>query len=298
MHAALGYARPVPCRHPRAGGDPAPRPGSCLRANDRIQEGRLRRLAWRCKNAENEKQAGRPLEHRHAPHPSRHDRQDPHPWPYCGRAPARPPDLREKPRRPVTSALALSLESPVLKRLILAALLAVPLAAWAFIKPVRVLAPEWNGIFCTDLICTDDPSRLPAASALYDSSRKFVEAAIGPMERKPRVIFCSTDRCFQSFGLGRRSAATLGKVAIVVSPRAWQPYYVRHEMIHHIQNEHLGSLKVWAVSPEWFVEGMAYALSQDPRPVLSEPWQHDRAQFEAWFRRVGKEHLWQEAATL
>lgn len=69
-------------------------------------------------------------------------------------------------------------------------------------------------------------------------------------------------------------------------------------MIHHVQNERLGSLRVWTVSPEWFIEGMAYSLSEDPRPVLSEPWQHDRRQFEAWFRQVGKEHLWQEAANL
>jgi hypothetical protein len=187
----------------------------------------------------------------------------------------------------------------MLKRLLLIAILAVPVAAWAFLKPVRVLAPEWAGVSCvSDIICIDDPSRYSAASALYENAREFVEAAIGPMEHRPRIVFCSTDRCFQSFGLGRRSAATIGTAAIVVSPRAWQPYYVRHEMIHHIQNERLGSLKAFAISPEWFIEGMAYSLSEDPRPVLSEPWQSDRAQFEAWFRQVGKDRLWQEAASL
>jgi len=191
------------------------------------------------------------------------------------------------------------LDRHMLKRLLLVAFLAVPIAAWAFLKPIRVVAPEWNGVSCVnDIICTDDPSRYVAASNLYESSRQFVEAAVGPMERKPRVVFCSTDSCFQSFGLGKRSAATLGTVAIVVSPRAWQPHYVRHEMLHHVQNERLGSLKVWMVSPEWFVEGMAYSLSEDPRPVLSEPWQHDRTQFEAWFRQVGKERLWEAAANL
>lgn len=185
------------------------------------------------------------------------------------------------------------------KRLLLGALLVVPLAAWALLKPVRVLVPEWNGVSCVnDFICTDDPSRYGAASNLYEGARQFVEAAVGPMERKPRIIFCSTDSCFQSFGLGRRSAATLGTMAIVVSPRAWQPHYVRHEMIHHIQNERLGSLKAWMFSPEWFIEGMAYSLSQDPRPELGEPWQHDRTQFESWFHNVSKDRLWQEAARL
>lgn len=191
------------------------------------------------------------------------------------------------------------LDSHMLKRLLLVALLAAPLAAWAFLKPVRVLAPELNGVSClSDTICTDDPSRYTVASNLYKSARQFVEAAVGPMEHKPRVIFCSTDGCFQAFGLGRRSAATLGTVAIVVSPRAWQSHYVRHEILHHVQNERLGSLKVWMVSPEWFVEGMAYSLSEDPRRVLSEPWQQDRTQFEAWFRQVGKDRLWEAAAKL
>lgn len=187
----------------------------------------------------------------------------------------------------------------MLKRLFLATLLVAPFAAWAFLKPVRVLAPELNGVSCVSgVICTDDPSRYAAASSLYESARQFVEAAVGPMERKPRVVFCSTDICFHSFGLGRRSAATLGTVAIVVSPRAWQLHYVRHEMLHHVQNERLGSLKAWLASPEWFIEGMAYSLSEDPRPVLSEPWQHDRSEFEAWFRQVDKDRLWEAAARL
>ncbi|HEY0666459.1 MAG TPA: hypothetical protein VGD24_10365 [Gallionella sp.] len=187
----------------------------------------------------------------------------------------------------------------MLKRLLLLTLLTTPLATWSLIKPVRVLAPELNGVSClNDTICTDDPSRYMDASDLYESARQFVEAAVGPIEHKPRVIFCSADSCFQAFGLGRRSAATLGTVAIVISPRAWQPHYVRHEMLHHIQNERLGSFNVWIARPEWFVEGMAYSVSEDPRPVLSEPWQQDRNRFEAWYRQVGKDNLWDAAAKL
>lgn len=191
------------------------------------------------------------------------------------------------------------LDPHTLKRLLFVALLAVPIAAWVFLKPIRVLAPEWNGLLCvSDVICTDDPSRYIVELNLYESARQFVETAVGPMERRPRVIFCSTEGCFQSFGLGRRSAATIGTVAIVVSPRAWRPHYVRHEMLHHIQNEQLGSLKAWIVSPEWFIEGMAYALSEDPRPLLGEPWQYDRTQFEEWFRQIDKSRLWEAAASL
>ena len=39
-------------------------------------------------------------------------------------------------------------------------------------------------------------------------------------------------------------------------------------------------------------------LNGDPRPVLSEPWQERRSQFQAWFKAVGRERLWIEAERL
>ncbi len=194
---------------------------------------------------------------------------------------------------------ASALRGDMLKRLLLIAPLVMPIAAFVFMKPFFILAPEWIGISCvSDIICTDDPSRYPVASALYESAVHFVEASVGPMEHRPRVVFCSTEGCFQSFGLGRRSAATVGTIGIVISLRAWTPHYVRHEMLHHVQYERLGSLRAWLVSPEWFIEGMAYSLSEDPRPLLSEPWQSDRTRFQEWFLQIGKDRLWDAAANL
>ena len=79
-----------------------------------------------------------------------------------------------------------------------------------------------------------------------------------------------------------------------MAPRGWKNYYLRHEMIHHLQAERMGVLDQW-LSPEWFKEGMAYSLGQDPRPRLSEPWQQYRSDFETWYQTVGKERLWEEA---
>ena len=125
----------------------------------------------------------------------------------------------------------------------------------------------------------------------------FVGSTVSSIKKKPRVIFCSTDPCFQSFGLGKRSAATIGTFGIVISPRAWKPYYVRHEIIHHLQNEKLGMIRAW-LEPKWFMEGMAYSLSEDPREKLSEPFEQYRSKFEVWYRQVGKEQLWKEARNL
>jgi hypothetical protein len=187
----------------------------------------------------------------------------------------------------------------MMKRVLLFALLVLPIAVWVFFKPVRVIAPEWAGVSCvTEDICVDDPARLAQASRLYRNAIQFVDASIGETRHKPRVIFCATETCFQSFGLGKRSAATIGTFGIVVSPRAWEPYYVLHEMIHHLQKERLGILKTWVSTPEWFIEGMAYSLSEDPRTVLAEPLQQYRTDFEVWYRQVGKQRLWAEAENL
>ena len=177
-------------------------------------------------------------------------------------------------------------------------LLLIPGASWASYKPVRVLVPELNGVTCvSNIICMEDVSRHEEASNLYEEAFAFVNTAVDSVEDKPLVIFCSSQDCFESFGFNRAGAHTVGVSGIVVGPRGWKDYYMRHEMIHHLQAERLGVLEQWR-SPEWFSEGMAYALSRDPRPVLSEPWQGYRRQFEAWFQSVGKKGLWKEAAKL
>ena len=177
-------------------------------------------------------------------------------------------------------------------------LLVIPGACWAFYKPVRVLAPELNGVTCfSDTICMEDMARHDEASVLYEEGFAFVNAVVGAIEEPPLAISCSTQVCFESFGFDRAAAHTVGVSGIVVGPRGWKSHYMRHEMLHHLQAERLGVFGQWR-SPEWFKEGMAHAMSQDPRPVLSEPWQGYRSQFETWLQSVGKERLWVEAARL
>ncbi|MCX7095147.1 MAG: hypothetical protein NTY50_17080 [Methylobacter sp.] len=186
----------------------------------------------------------------------------------------------------------------MLKRLLLVCMLCAPVAAWAFFKPVRVLSPELAGVSCiNDTLCTDDVSRYQEAAKLYDEALHFVNLSVGSIENKPRVIFCSSDTCSQFFEMGQRAGVNVGTFGIVISPRAWKPYYVRHEMIHHLQNEKLGMIKAWR-EPKWFMEGMAYSLSEDPRQKLSEPFEQYRSQFEGWYSLVGKEQLWAEASNL
>ena len=183
-------------------------------------------------------------------------------------------------------------------RFLLVALVLSPFAAWGFYKPTRVLAPEWAGVPCvSERLCLDDPGREAEAAALYDEAHDFVTSRVGAIEHRPRAIFCSTKACFRSFGFDAAAAHTVGVSGIVVGPRGWKDYYLRHEMIHHLQAERLGVVRQ-RLLPDWFTEGMAYSLSGDPRPAVSEPRKGFREKFERWYRSVGKDRVWTEARNL
>lgn len=209
--------------------------------------------------------------------------------------PARPttPELR----RPVIWDV-MRRGNPSLKRLALLVFIVVPALAWAVVRPVRVLAPELAGVVCVgESLCMDDPSQEQRARALYDEAVTFVGRNIAVVEGRPRIVFCATPACAQSFGLGARSAVTLATFGTVVGPRAWQPHYVRHELIHYVQARRLGVAGV-LLRPSWFLEGMAYGLSADPRKPLAEPFESYRARFLHWYGSIDKTRLWQEAQTL
>jgi hypothetical protein len=186
-----------------------------------------------------------------------------------------------------------------MKKWLFISLLLLPAIAWATYKPARVLAPGWvAGVNCiSQHICIDDQLRITEADGLYKEAVSFVETRIDSFKNRPRVIFCSTGQCYKSFGFNRAAGHTVGRSGIVIGPRGWQDYYVRHEMIHHLQAEKMGMVKQWR-SENWFKEGMAYSLSQDPRTRLSEPMHSYRVRFEQWYESTGKGRLWQAAQQL
>jgi len=167
----------------------------------------------------------------------------------------------------------------------------LPIIALIAYKPSRVFMPWLVGVECpTERICIDDKTRLEQAKSLYESAITDIEGKIGGFSSAPKVIFCATQQCFESFGFKRAAAQTMGAVATVIAPRGWRDYYVKHEFIHQWQADHIGSLTMLFV-PEWLTEGMAYYLSDDPRSKLSEPWQSYRAKFAAWYEKADKKHF-------
>ena len=171
-------------------------------------------------------------------------------------------------------------------------LLAIPALSWALFKPLRVLAPQLAGMTCEGAVCVDDRARLRQAQALYGDALAFVDQSVGRIHSPPRALFCSTPACSRRFGFTSNGAYTVGVSGIVISHRGWAPYFTRHEMIHHLQNERLGVFGAWLGRPTWWREGMAYSLSRDERTVLPEPLQSYRSGFDQWLARTGFGALW------
>ncbi len=85
-------------------------------------------------------------------------------------------------------------------------------------------------------------------------------------------------------------ARAVGKSALVIGPRGWKPHYVKHEIVHYWQAENIGIIKMLLMD-DWLIEGMAYALSDDPRPELEQPWQSYRTKFTEWYTTVDQDTL-------
>ncbi|MEL6778366.1 MAG: hypothetical protein AAFO06_14015 [Cyanobacteria bacterium J06597_16] len=183
--------------------------------------------------------------------------------------------------------------------IIISTCLLLPAIALAVYKPTRILVPGlFSGLHCwRDRICTDDLPRLSEAQNLTDEATHFVETHIQTLKNKPTVVFCSEESCFNHFGFENASAHTIGVSGIVVGPKGWSPYIVRHELIHHIQAEQFGIID-YLRYPRWFIEGMAYTLSEDPRPTLWEQNQRYRECFKAWVIALEDTDQWIAAKDL
>lgn len=163
-------------------------------------------------------------------------------------------------------------------------LLLLPISAFAFYKPVRVLVPEAFGIRCGEHnICVEDSSQFDTAVSLLNESKRYLETQWGLSVGEPTIIFCSTEKCQSEFGLSQKAGFTFGAFGIVIAPRGWKQYYVAHELIHHWQADNFGSLALLN-GEQWLIEGMAYVLSNDPRKELHEPFESYRKKFNDWYR--------------
>ncbi len=185
----------------------------------------------------------------------------------------------------------------LLKRVLCVTLLALPLTAWAFAKPVRLLLPQQNGVTCLDSVCVDDPQRIHEATALYDAAHSYVHDRLTPLRGRPLMVFCSTESCYRSFGGGRERAITYPKLGALIAQSSWSPHFVRHELVHALQAQELGAVQMM-LAPAWFREGMAYSVSDPPGYDMPPQFEGYRDEYESWVVGVTNSELWSSAGDL
>lgn len=78
---------------------------------------------------------------------------------------------------------------------------------------------------------------------------------------------------------------------IVLARRGFFKHYLIHELIHEAQIQNHG-ITATVSKPQWYIEGMAYSLSLDPRDKLNPKFEGYRKKFEIWLSEVGKEEMW------
>ena len=186
---------------------------------------------------------------------------------------------------------------PTIRRVCLLCLLCLPVATWAFAKPTRMLTPGVFGVTCTGAVCVENDSQIDRAVALYDEAYQFVELRLSKFETKPRMIFCSTARCYRSFGGDRERAISYPMIGSLISPDAWKPHFIRHELIHRSQFQKLGAIRTM-LSPTWFREGMAYSLSEPPDEDLPPQFREYKERYDRWAGPVGPGQIWSAAKQL
>ncbi|MDQ3039173.1 MAG: hypothetical protein M3R16_05155 [Pseudomonadota bacterium] len=173
-----------------------------------------------------------------------------------------------------------------------ATLVATPAIAWATFKPVRILAPTFNGVTCTGRVCVEQPSQLARAQSLQLNAVAAVGRKLVPLEQLPLTVFCSTRQCYQSFGGGMERGATILDWGVILPPESWVAHIVEHEYIHMLQAQQLGLLGRER-TPDWFKEGLPFLISEPPAHDLPDYARPLVAEYRAWEQRVGRENVWQ-----
>lgn len=83
----------------------------------------------------------------------------------------------------------------------------------------------------------------------------------GGRRSSPDVLVCLSEDCYRRIGGGRERGIAVLNRAVMLSPRGVDPVIASHELSHVELHARLGDGEV----PQWFDEGLAVLVSEDPR---------------------------------
>lgn len=157
------------------------------------------------------------------------------------------------------------------------------LAGWAIASYPAVAAtacPSCYGLVeleesvFTERGLTDEQRRRVLGSVRAAEAR--IGTFFGRRQSSPRILACATDECYSRIGGGRERGVAVLNRAVLLSPRGITPTIATHEMTHVELHQRLDSADDL---PQWFDEGLAVLVSEDPR-YLRDDSESDRCRVE------------------
>ncbi|MFB9893986.1 hypothetical protein [Planobispora takensis] len=122
---------------------------------------------------------------------------------------------------------------------------------------------------------------------VVERADKRVRDFFGGRESSPDILVCLSDDCYRRIGGGRERGIAVLNRAVMLSPRGVDSVIASHELTHVELHERLTGAEV----PQWFDEGLAVLVSDDPRYLaptgdrcLLDPRRPLPATLEEWLR--------------
>ncbi|MBM0207369.1 hypothetical protein JNW90_33610 [Micromonospora sp. STR1s_5] len=139
------------------------------------------------------------------------------------------------------------------------------------------------------------PDRRAQIRTVIAEAQDRVRGFYGSLDARPRILICATQDCYEWFGGRSRGVAVLDWV-LVLSPRGTDAVIAAHELAHIELHSRVGLLgTLTRAVPQWFDEGLAVVVSDDPRYLTSDA-REDRCRVEPDGAMPSSRAAWIESA--
>ncbi|WP_152365385.1 hypothetical protein [Microlunatus speluncae] len=133
-----------------------------------------------------------------------------------------------------------------------------------------VTCPECYGMqpLTSDIYVERDlpPAERERVVRVLTAARQRISAFYGPATTAPRILVCTTTNCYRRIGGGGEAGVAVLNRALMLAPRGVTEVIASHELSHVELRQRLRGAGV----PQWFNEGLAVVVSNDPRYLRPE----------------------------
>lgn len=105
------------------------------------------------------------------------------------------------------------------------------------------------------------PDRRRHVTEVVEQANRRVHDFFGGRKSSPDILVCLSDDCYRGIGGGRERGIAVLNRSVMLSPRGVDPVIASHELTHVELHARLDGADV----PQWFDEGLAVLVSDDPR---------------------------------